>query len=1042
MKGYLQFPSLFKGTLFFAAGGFVWRAPQTSETKFEPQKISNFLESLSYPIVSQCGKMVAYLSERMLFCMDSDGGNVRQLTFSPAASSVIGFSPNGNILFTSSERQPFSKHEYILEISPYGGIAKELSQYGPAGFISFGQSATVIQRNGYGYLGCKQYQGGEAGTIWVDRKNNGDFQPFLKSKHNLLTPIIIGDVVYFLSDKKGMGNVFSKHIHQKDGPEQQTYSKDFYARHLSCHEDKLLYSAGGDIFILDTKNKKEICADIEIPDQNKSVTVFKDPVKYLSGLAVGDSGKNIAITSYGRLFEMGPGNAIITQRGEKNCIEYTLPKILSDGSIAVIKHGFDEDLIEIHPKNPIEKSALFSGKDFQIEIGRIKDVQFAPCSPCNHVAIINIKNELIVINKEAKTAKIIDKSPCGDIDGMDWSSCGRWLAYAPSPEQDKSAIKIYDAIEDKIHTVVDPEFINFSPSFSESGKFLCFLSKRIIDTNDHRAYTQPFLLSLKKDALSPFIEIHMSKEEEKPDPEDKKEDAEKKEKKQTVIDFDGIKERIEVFSIESKKLQFLSCIKGKILYTAIEKGESEDDISLNVYTYDIHLMREECILHGVLGLSISNNLEWMAYRTKAGVIVGACGTKPIEALEESNIVHIHKIRLCANQFDEWKHMFNEAWKLQKELFWREDMGKIDWDNIRNIYGKMIDRISTDVEFFAIINDMIGCLKTSHAYVFPLPKELKIQSYLGARFEYHEKTDAYQIIKIYKGDIWDTEKSSPLLRQGLNIKEGDIVYSIGGEILSKQKTPEELLLSQKGNIIQICTSQESGENKRIVPIKPIESERALIYRDWIESNRQYVLKKTNGRIGYIHIPDMDEKGLKEFFRYYGQEFNKDGLVIDARFNGGGNVSPVILKEISAKLMVIDFARNYGALNFQKAPRGPMSLIINGQAGSDGDLFANAFKYLKLGPVIGKRTWGGVVGICPRYPFINHCSTSQPEFACWFIDKGWGVENYGVDPDIEIDILPQEYAKNIDPQLDRAIEEVLKIADSPENQEKQKNLLPKL
>jgi len=391
-------------------------------------------------------------------------------------------------------------------------------------------------------------------------------------------------------------------------------------------------------------------------------------------------------------------------------------------------------------------------------------------------------------------------------------------------------------------------------------------------------------------------------------------------------------------------------------------------------------------------------------------------------------IDLNRVKISVHPLKEWVQIFDEVWRLQRDFFWTEDMSKVDWKGIYNRYRPLVDRLATRGELSDLIAEMHGELGTSHAYVFggdfrqtphyPLGN-------LGADFVYDKASKGYKITNIAHGDRWRPSQTSPLTAPGLGIQEGDILLAVNGQKLDESTAPEKLLVNQAHNEVSLLI--KSGKKKeKTVAVRALLSQSPARYRDWVERNRTYVHKKTKGKVGYIHIPDMGAKGFAEFHRGFLAELGHDGLIVDVRFNGGGNVSGLLLEKLSRKRLGYDQSRWWQAMPYPSdSPMGPMVALTNEYAGSDGDIFSHSFKMLKLGPLIGKRTWGGVIGMWYRYGLVDGGGTSQPEFSFWFNDVGWGVENYGVEPDIEVEITPQDYEDDVDPQLDRGIAEVLAI-----------------
>jgi tricorn protease len=330
--------------------------------------------------------------------------------------------------------------------------------------------------------------------------------------------------------------------------------------------------------------------------------------------------------------------------------------------------------------------------------------------------------------------------------------------------------------------------------------------------------------------------------------------------------------------------------------------------------------------------------------------------------------------------------------------------------------------------------MQGELGTSHAYELggDYRKSPQYQQgFLGADFRYDPKHDAWRIVRIVPGDTWDAKNAPPLLRPGVNVSNDMLILGVGGEKTNRATPPQKLLANQAGAEVFITVAQRDASSPRTVCVKTLENETILRYRDWVEQNRRIVHEKSRGKAGYVHVPDMGPLGYAEFHRYFLTEVDYDGLVVDVRYNGGGHVSQLLLGKLAGRRIGYDSTRWMGLQPYpSEAPMGPMVAITNEFAGSDGDIVSHSFKLMKLGKLIGRRTWGGVIGIWPRNALVDGALTTQPEFSFWFKDVGWSVENYGTDPDIEVDILPQDWAAGKDPQLDRAIREVLReIRENP-------------
>jgi len=396
-----------------------------------------------------------------------------------------------------------------------------------------------------------------------------------------------------------------------------------------------------------------------------------------------------------------------------------------------------------------------------------------------------------------------------------------------------------------------------------------------------------------------------------------------------------------------------------------------------------------------------------------------------------------RLRLRIDPLAEWRQMYREAWVLQREHFWRSDMNKIEWTKVYTRYWPLLERVKTRAELSDLLWEMQGELGTSHCYEFggdyvKSPPYYAV-GYLGGEFSFDARKKMMKITRLFKGDSWIKNGSSPLTAAGVSLKVGDEIYAVNKQEISSYGSFFELLENKAGHKVELKVKRVASSSRKAktkdgfdyVIVTVARSHGVALYREWVESNKEYVHKKSAGRVGYVHIPDMGPYGYAEFYRHYIAESRFDALIVDVRYNGGGHVSQHLLKVLAQRVLGFDVARYHGLTKYPNyAINGPIVALTNEMAGSDGDIFSHSFKMMKLGPLIGKRTWGGVIGINGQYSLRDGTITTQPEFSTWFQDVEWNVENYGTDPDIEVDYTPEDYRQGSDPQLDRALLEIEK------------------
>jgi tricorn protease len=783
----------------------------------------------------------------------------------------------------------------------------------------------------------------------------------------------------------------------------------------------------------------------------------------------------VALTTRGKAFTMGNWEGPVLQHGELDGVRYRKLNWLNDGKRLVAVHDATgrESLIVFNPEEASEPQTFPD-----IEFGRVQGLDVSPTD--DMIALTNHRNELVLVDLEKSEARVLDRSDYGHIRGFDWSPDGRWIAYGFPFTNQKTAIKLCNIESGETHFVTDPVLEDVDPAFDPDGKYLYFLGHRILNpVHDSLQFdlsfprgTKPYVITLQRDLRSPFMpEPKAPGDKEKEKENDKKgkekeesdkdesadEEGETESKEQgeqadksdddkrpapITIDLDGITRRALPFPVAEGRYSGISGIKGKALFLVfpvqglLHDNDDDQDYQGHLDSFDFEKQKYDMLIDRVNSYSLSRDNKALLYRSGNRLRVIKAGDKPPKsendrAGRESGWLDLSRVKVSVQPAAEWKQMFNEAWRLQREHFWTEDMSGIDWDAIYAQYAPLVERVSSRSELSDLFWELQGELSTSHAYEMGgeyRSRPYYRQGYLGVDWHYDRETQRHRIERIVIGDPADPKATSPLNGPGLNVHEGDAILAINGQRVSPNRSPQELLVNQAGNEVQLTIEDGKTGETRVISVKASSDEMPARYREWVERNRRYVHEQSDNKVGYIHIPDMGPNGFAEFHRSFLAEYDYPALLVDVRFNGGGNVSGLLLEKLARKRIGYDFPRWGQPSPYpQESPRGPMVALTNEHAGSDGDIFSHSFKLMGLGPLIGKRTWGGVIGINWRHTLVDGTRTTQPEFAFWFKDVGWNVENYGTDPDIEVDIAPQDYAANRDPQLDRAIAEALRMIE---------------
>lgn len=1045
-KGYYRFPTIYGDQVAFVCEDDLWTVPRQGGIA---RRLTTTLSMVSTPHYSPDGKWIAFVARDEghpeVYVIPAEGGEPKRLTYQGATVvRVVGWTPDGNeVIYHSTAGCP--PREVRLWRVPREGGQPRMYPYGIAHAISFGPNGgVIIGRHTVDPARWKRYRGGTAGVFWIDRDGTGTFTLFKPTEGDHTAPMWIGERIYFVSDYEGIANLYSC---LPDGSDLQrhTHHEEYYVRFPTTDGRRIVYHAGAELYYYDIATGENAHIRVETPSPRvQTQRKFVEAEKYLQGFSLHPKGHSLLLIVRGKPFTMGNWEGAVVQHGEPQGVRYRIARWLADGErIVTVSDATGEERLELHTPEGVRRY-----EDFDVGIVYRMEV----CPTADKVALSNHRFELWVFDLESGTPTLVERSDAGMIEGFAWSPDGRWLAYSFAPNERTHIIKVYDAQSGTIHPITHPEFRDVMPAWDPEGDLLYFISYRDYDpVYDQMQYELSFprgqrvmAVALRKDVPNPLLPAPQPLEGSEKEAEEKEENPESGEPKPVQIDFDGIHLRVltvplpggiygQVAGLDKKRLLVTSFPIEGTLDESDWTDTSEEEGKGTLILYDFSKARSEELIHGITRFALSLDGKTLVYQTGNRLRVLPTGQKPDEKHEhdppsrESGWIDLSRVRCAVVPSEEWRQMYREAWRLQREFFWTPDMSGVDWQKVYDRYYPLLERVATRAEFSDLMWEMQGELGTSHCYEFGgdyrQPPQYTL-GFLGAEFEWDEEAQGYRITHIHTGDPWLENADSPLNEPGVLAQVGEVLIAINGQRLSRTRPPGELLLNQAGMPVQLTLRAPDGTTRTVVT-KTLTSEAKLLYREWVNRNRAYVHEKTNGQVGYIHIPDMGSWGFSEFHRGFLPELVRPGLIVDVRGNGGGFVSALLLEKLARKRLGYDVPRWGKPMPYpHDSPMGPIVAITDERAGSDGDMFSHAFKLMKIGVLIGKRTWGGVIGIWPKSVFVDQGLTTQPEYAFWFYDVGWRVENYGTDPDIEVDYAPHDYAQGRDPQLDRAIEEILK------------------
>ena len=1040
-QGYLRQPTLHRDTIVFVCDDDLWSVAASGGVA---RRLTAGLSEPSTPCLSADGRWIAFTGRDEqhpeIYLMESGGGPARRMTWLGPDVQVRGWTRAGEILFVSTYGQPFFRNYRAFTLAPAGGLPRML-ELGQVNHLSEGPGgAMVIGRNTADPGRWKRYRGGTAGHLWIDAAGTGTFRRLTELEGNLTCPMWLGERIYYVSDGDGVGNLYSC---RPDGSDvsRHTQHDDYFVRYAQTDGERIVYQCGARVHLFDPGQNRASPIAIEVPShRTQAARKFVAAAEHLGSFHVHPSGHSLAVDARGKVFAFPLWEGAVRQLGADGA-RHRLPQWLDDGATLVaVGDATREERVEVW-ENGVARTLPW-------DIGRVVAMRAAPRGKL--VAIANHRNEVLIGDVGSGEVRVIDRSDAGRTEDLAWSPDGAWLAYTFWTTFRHCAIKLHDAKNAKSALATDPEFRDYSPAFDSEGRYLYFLSVRTFDpVYDNVQFelsfpraARPYLIALAAGGRPPFDPAPKGLKPEDP----AKAAGAGSEPSSIKVDLDGIAQRIAPFPVaEGRYAQIAGAAGGKVLWTSMpilgahgRGGHKESPGRLEIFEFST--LRTETLIDKVDAFTVADDHVTVVYREgKRLRAISAfrhrdarrdAETSSDAPSRKTGWIDLGRIRISVDPRSEWRQMLHEVWRLQRDQFWVPDMSGVDWEAVYRKYAPLLDRVGTRGELSDLVWEMQGELGTSHAYEaggdHRRPPSIAL-GYLAADVELAADGKSYTITRIVRGDTWDAAADSPLNAVGVEAKVGERIIAVNARPVSRDTPPQALLVHQAGTKVELTLGAADGSDAtRTVLVTTLADEVPARYREWVERNRTWVHEASNGRVGYFHLPDMMSAGFAEFHRYFATECDRDALIVDVRYNRGGHVSQLLLEKVARRRIGYAQSRWSGTTPYpDEAVAGPVVALTNEHAGSDGDIFSHSFKLMGIGPLVGTRTWGGVIGIWPRHTLVDGTETTQPEFSFWFRDVGWGVENYGTEPQIEVDNAPQDAAAHRDRQLATALATALEL-----------------
>jgi tricorn protease len=1005
-------------------------------------------------------------------------------------NQVYGWTSDGKRIVFKSQRDSWALPiARLYSVSVDGGPAEPLPMP-EAGSGDFSPDSTqiVYSPQSRDFRPEKRYGGGQANALYIFDLKTYATKRITEGPRATRDPIWLGDTIYFNSDRDGHFNLYAYDV-SSGKTTQITTNKTWDVRWPSSdNQGRIVYELNGELQVFDTRNHKNTAVSIMVPNEGLASRPSRvSAAGQIESAALSPKGERALFAARGDVFtlpiEKGPTRNLTHSSGAHD----KWPSWSPDGSrIAFMSDMSGEEELYIVPQDGLKPAEQITrgGSAMRYQPEWSPDGKF--------IAFSDKDGKVYVVTlADRKMVEIVD-APHGQIRDYSWSPRGNYLAFSFDEGPNRfSSIYVWSSGDGRLRRVTDPMFNAYSPAWDPQGNYIYFLADREFQpqisqvefnyATNRTAYI--YAIALRKDVKHPFPpesdEVTITKPDEAPKPKGTPPSEEPKpptkdinkelkepakeptqptpeaEKSPTpaptpqgaepkadaakppatmTIDFDGIMGRAARVPVGADNYGGLSAKTGHLLYavgSAFFYGRAGDRPTvLKIFSFKDR--KESTIAEDIRGFTLS------ADGSKVGVAQGPAyflydatpqGDKTKKPISTTGLV-VDRVPA-----EEWNQIFNEVWRRYRDWFYVPNMHGYDWVALREQYKPLLQYVAHRSDLNYVISEMVSELTIQHAYIeggdFTIPPRPR-SGLPGARFELDKQAGRYRISKIFQGENEEDIYRSPLTEIGVNVHVGDYVLAIDGAELKATDDVYRLLRNKADNPVSLTVNtRPSFDGARIVSYRPITDEEKLVYLDWVDRNRHKVEQATGGRVGYIHIPDMGANGIREFIKWYYPQIRKEGLVVDVRANGGGNVSRMLIERLRRKMLGLNYSRTDDEANTypDSVFIGPMVALLDGNSASDGDIFPYMFRKAGLGPLIGKRSWGGVVGIQSRGPLIDGGTIFVPGSGLSDENGSWIIEGYGVDPDIDVDNDPKSEIEGRDPQLERGIAEVMARLRTP-------------
>ncbi|MCU0771786.1 MAG: PDZ domain-containing protein [Verrucomicrobia bacterium] len=1059
--GILRYPAVSETQIAFTYAGDIWVVPKEGGTA---TRLSSPPGEESFPRFSPDGSRLAfsghYDGNLDIYVMPVSGGLPTRVTHHGASDRVVSWYPDGqHLLFASGMASPRNRFNQLFKVPATGGLPERLPiPYGEFGDIAPDGRTLAYIPVSVDFRTWKRYRGGMNPDIWLF-----DLQTFAATNltHDAAAdaaPMWHDRRLYFLSDRDGnhRANLW---VYEDGQTRQVTHFKDYDVHFPSIGPSDIVFENAGRLYRLELQT--EACREVPVrvvTDQATLKSRVQNVSEFIHASSVSPAGKRALVQARGEIFSLPAEHGPIRNLTRSAAVAERYPAWSPDARwIACFSDRSGEyELVRRPAEGEGEEETLTAlGPGYRYR------PQWSPDS--RKILFIDQAMKIWLHDLEARTTTLVDRQlwryhPELERFRVSWSADSRWIAYSKDLPNRQTAIALYDCETGVSHPVTSGFYEDDQPAFDPGGQYLFYrtgrdfkpiysdLDNTWIYANTHRLAAVP----LRVDVPSPLAprndaetvgtdqdqERKNGVKEDKDGAKDEKEEGIDKEKekekekekpKAVKIDLEGFETRAVLLPPKAGQYDDLQSAPGKLVYRRLPRT-GEDSEQKAVEYYDLQERETKRILDDADSIELSaDRKKLLVRREKEFAIVELKADQKMDKKLATG-----RLETTVDPPAEWRQIFTDAWRLQRDYFYDPGLHGVDWLSMRERYQAMLADAATRWDVNYVLGELIGELNASHTYRqggdVEKPPERGV-GYLGCDFAL--TNGAYQIQRILRGAAWDAEERSPLLEPGLtNVQEGSYLLAVNGEPIDTSRDPWAAFQGTEERTITLTVnSQPTLDGAREVLVQTLKSEERLRYLDWVEQNRRHVDQASGGRIAYVYVPDTGPGGQTELVRQYRGQTDREGLIVDERFNSGGQIPDRFVELLDRPI------RNYWGVrdgaDWPWPPAsidGPRAMLINGWSGSGGDCFPYYFQQSRLGPLIGTRTWGGLIGMTGSPPLVDNGYVTVPVFGIFSREGEWIIEGYGVDPDIEVIDDPARMARGEDPQLERAIAEVLNQLES--------------